>query len=88
MPKKAGMEAWKKKRRKDVTDRLLQINPSLAREAARCWTRTSRSGTSGAGWQQEKNIFTNTDKCGIITALCVSRPVSHRIYHRIYERGE
>lgn len=33
MPKKAGMEAWKKKRRKDVTDRLLQINPSLAREA-------------------------------------------------------
>ena len=54
MPKKAGMEAWKKKRRKDVTDRLLQINPSLAREAARCWTRTSRSGTSGAGWQQEK----------------------------------
>ena len=76
----------------DVTDRLLQINPTLAREARKVLD-TNKSerhirGTSGAGWQQEKNIFTNTDKCGIITALCVSRPVSHRIYHRIYERGE
>ena len=73
---------------KDVTDRLLQINPSLAREARKVLDTNKSERHIRAGWQQEKNIFTNTDKCGIITALCVSRPVSHRIYHRIYERGE
>lgn len=41
---------------KDVTERLLQINPSLAMEARKYLIGTSRNGISGVGLPPEKNI--------------------------------
>ena len=45
---------------KDVTERLLQINPSLAQEARKVLDMNK----SEVGWQQEKNISINIcDRC-------------------------
>ena len=41
---------------KDVTDRLAQLNPSLAAEARKVLDVTSRRGISAADWRREKNI--------------------------------
>ena len=41
---------------KDVAERLLHINPALARQARVCWTLTNRKGTSGAEWLPGRNI--------------------------------
>lgn len=42
---------------KDCTDRLQQINPSMARAVRSVLVLTSRSAISGEEWQQERSIF-------------------------------
>ena len=49
---------------KDVTERLTQINPTLAREARKVLD-TNKS-TSGAGWQRERNTFISMDRRFVI----------------------
>ena len=43
---------------KDVTERLIQINPALAKEARRYWIRISQNVIFGEGWLRGKNICT------------------------------
>lgn len=43
---------------KDVTDRLLAINPALQRRQEKSWTEINLNGISEADWLQEKNICT------------------------------
>ena len=52
---------------KDVTDRLLQINPSLAREARKVLD-TNKSERHIRGGMATS--FTKMDKCGILSRLC------------------
>ena len=42
---------------KDVTERLQQINPSLAKKPDRFWISISRSAISAVDLPQEKNIY-------------------------------
>lgn len=41
---------------KDCTDRLLQINPSMARRSGMCWMSTNRSVISGEEWRPGRSI--------------------------------
>ena len=42
---------------KDCTDRLGQINPSLAKEVRNVLDVNKKNGISGAVWPQKRNIF-------------------------------
>lgn len=55
--KKFGMS--KSTIHKDVTERLLQINPALAGRQGRCWIRISRKGISVVDLLRKRSIFIN-----------------------------
>ena len=56
--KKFGMS--KSTIHKDVTERLLQINPALAGGPERYWIRTSQKGISAVDLLRKRSIFINT----------------------------
>ena len=41
---------------KDVTERLVQVNPTLAAQARKLLMSTSRNAIFVVGWQQKKNM--------------------------------